>query len=119
MNAKTDNSEPFTEIKGESNSHNETSHHGETIMVDSKFVNIDNIYQGVIVSGKPGSENVKEVLSAMIKTLIQNNHSLCIYDYNYPSLTSVMDEAVREVEQSKIEKKKIGTYTALHHFGSK
>lgn len=102
MNTKTANNEPFTEIKGQSNAHNETGQHGETIKIGSQFVNIDNIYQGVIVSGTPGSENVIEVLSALIKTLIQNNHSMCIYDYNYPSLTAVIDKTTSEKGHSHI-----------------
>lgn len=104
MNTKTANNEPFTGIKGQSNAHNETGQHGETIKIGSQFVNIDNIYQGVIVSGTPGSENVIEVLSALIKTLIQNNHSMCIYDYNYPSLTAVIDKTTSERGQSKTER---------------
>lgn len=103
MTTKTGKNEPFTEIKGQSNAHNETGQQGETIKIGSQFVNIDNIYQGIIVSGTPGSENVIEVLSALIKTLIQNNHSMCIYDYNYPSLTAVIDKTISERGLSKTE----------------
>ncbi|MFL0137678.1 type IV secretory system conjugative DNA transfer family protein [Tenacibaculum maritimum] len=57
--------------------------------VHNGFLNIHNVFRGLLVIGTPGSGKTFGVIIPYMKQLILNGYTALIYDYKFPALTEI------------------------------